>query len=182
MTRRSAIVQPYSRQKSEKLSVLKDAKISPCGKHRYWLTRIWGADTDLLVWLMLNPSRADAKVDDPTIRKCMGFARLYGYGGVVAVNMFSIRETHPKNLIGLPEASLNGPDSDHWLRYWTQHATVVCAWGQHTALKRQIQRRVVAIKHWLPHSTWCLGRCSDGSPRHPLMPAYATEFEAWDAA
>lgn len=181
MTKRSATTLLSSRQKSEKPSVRKDAKISLCGKYRYWLTRVWGDDANLLVWLMLNPSVADANEDDPTIRKCMGFARVYGYGGIAVVNLFSIRETHPKKLVGLPEASLVGPEDEHWLHYWLQYATVVCAWGQHTMLKRQIQRRVAAIKHWLPRSTWCLGRCADGSPKHPLMPGYATtELEVWN--
>lgn len=179
MTKRSA-TGPRSSQRKPEIDVRKDARISPCGKYRYWLTRIWGDDADLLVWLMLNPSVADAKKDDPTIRKCMGFARFYGYGGIAVVNLFSIRETHPKKLVGMPEASLVGPEDDQWLRYWLQHATVVCAWGQHAVLRRPIRRRAEALKHWLPRSTWCLGRCTDGSPKHPLMLGYATEMEAWN--
>lgn len=177
MTKRH-VSKPRSSQK--KLDVRKDARISDCGKYRYWLTRAWGDEANLLVWLMLNPSVANAADDDPTIRKCMGFARVYGYEAIAVVNLFSIRETHPKNLVGMPEAALVGPDDDRWLRYWTQHATVVCAWGQHQVLKHQIRRRVTAIKHWLPKGTWCLGRCADGSPRHPLMLGYETELEVWN--
>lgn len=160
--------------------VKKDARLSPCGRYRYWLTRVWGDPEDLLVWLMLNPSTASAEKDDPTIRKCIGFAQVHGYGAIAVVNLFSIRETHPKNLVGLPEASLVGPEDELWLRHWLPHATVVCAWGQHAALKRPIARRVATLKPLLPRGTWCLGRCSDGSPKHPLMPSYDTRLEAWN--
>jgi hypothetical protein len=177
MTKRSAT----ARQNSQKLSVRKDARISPCGRYRYWLTRVWGDEANLLVWLMLNPSVGSAERDDHTIRKCIGFARIYGYEAIGIVNLFSIRETHPKNLVGLPEASLVGPEDELWLRQWLPRSTVVCAWGQHSFLRRQIKRRIATIKYLLPRSIWCLGRCSDGSPKHPLRPGYEnTELEAWN--
>ncbi len=79
------------------LFVTKEAVISDCGRYRYRLTRRWG-DGPLLSFIMLNPSTADAEVDDPTIRRCMGFARRDGYGGIVVGNLYAFRTTKPKAL------------------------------------------------------------------------------------
>ena len=69
------------------------AGISECGCYRYWLTRTWNPRRATLCWVLLNPSTADADRDDPTIRRCQGFARSWGYGGIVVVNLFAYRAT-----------------------------------------------------------------------------------------
>jgi len=56
--------------------------ISPCGKYRYLLERKWGIGLPCVTWIMLNPSTADAEKDDPTIRRCIGFSKAWGYGSL----------------------------------------------------------------------------------------------------
>src|SRR5262245_19133112 len=88
----------------------KEALISPCGLYRYWLTRTWDNSLRRVCWVMLNPSTADAEQDDPTIRRCVGFARSWGAGGIIVVNLFAFRASDPKAL--LRAADPVGPDND----------------------------------------------------------------------
>lgn len=86
-----------SRQ-ATKLSVdmIRSAVFSPCGTYRYELRRTWESSLPILVTIGLNPSTADGYGDDPTIRKEIGFASRWGYGGIVKVNMFAFRSTDPR--------------------------------------------------------------------------------------
>jgi hypothetical protein len=148
-------------------AVRKDAFVSPCGLYRYWLCRVWD-DRPPVCWVMLNPSTADASLDDPTIRRCVAFARSWGAGGIYVVNLFALRATDPGQL----SASLApvGPDNDHAV---CSHATtegqlaVVAAWGtgggylaRDRAVCRMLRERGVDLK--------CLGTTRHGHPRHPL--------------
>src|SRR5437870_4841901 len=105
------------------------AVISPCGKFRYRLTRQWGEGA-ALPFVMLNPSTADAEQDDPTIRKCVGFAKRMGYDGIEVVNLYAYRATKPADLkkAGYPR----GPENDRHIEaaLVESHAnSVICAWG-----------------------------------------------------
>ena len=71
------------------------AEISPCGLYRYWLEREWDTALPKLVVGMLNPSTADAAVDDPTLLTLIHFGRLWGYGGLAVVNLYGWRSPHP---------------------------------------------------------------------------------------
>ena len=76
--------------------MMKGAVISDCKRYRYRLWRIWNGSQSRLVFVMLNPSTADGEQDDPTIRKCVGFAERLGYGGIEVVNLFAWRATDPR--------------------------------------------------------------------------------------
>lgn len=125
------------------------------------------------VFIMLNPSTADGEVDDPTIRKCVGFSRLWKYEKMVVVNLFAYRAVYPKELriVGDPV----GPRNAHHVRAALETAgLVVCAWGGSGGLYRQDQ----TMMGWLDAvgvEPVCLGLTDAGKPRHPLYLPYSTK-------
>ena len=143
-----------------------DAVLSDCGTYRYRLTRTWG-EARPACFIMLNPSVADATQDDPTIRRCVGFARAWGCGGIVVVNLYAFRATDPKGLRSAACPTI-GPDNDQHIREAVKRSIpVVCAWGVHG----ERGGRDVAVKGWLRSVgivPVCLGTTKDGHPRHPL--------------
>lgn len=147
----------------------KHAVISDCGTFRYLLTRRWG-DGPALAFLMLNPSTADASVDDPTIRKCLGFARCYGFNALEVVNLFAFRATNPRHMLAAPDPV--GPDNDRYiLKAAKMSRQIVCAWGPNaskTARTPQVVKALVKRGVRLK----CLHVTKDGSPGHPLMLSY----------
>jgi hypothetical protein len=140
--------------------------------HRYRtsLARRWG-DGPRICWVMLNPSTADATHDDPTLRRCIAFARAWGAGSIEVVNLFALVSTDPKRLLTEPDAAdaANGPAVARAVR---RADLVVTGWGNvPTAL---IARAAKAMRR-LPEHTWCLGLTAQGQPRHPLYVAAKTE-------
>jgi hypothetical protein len=156
------------------------AVLSPCRRYRYRLWRSWGDLEKRVAFVMLNPSTADESKDDPTIRKCVGFAKRWGFGALDVVNLFAWRSTDPDGL--LDAADPVGPDNDKMVRAVFDGADrVVLAWGSHGAKIRKMVHARVRSGSLLSCSTTddhgTLGYCADLSPRHPLMLAYATPFE-----
>jgi hypothetical protein len=144
------------------LFLSRHAVISPDGVYRYRLSRVWDGTKLPLPWIMLNPSTADAEIDDPTIRRCMSFARREGAGGIEVLNLFAFRATDPKALRHASDPI--GPDNDEWIReVLFPHSRVVAAWGAHGdylgrgfAVMRALRESGINIV--------CLG----DKPRHPL--------------
>ncbi|MFK0288303.1 DUF1643 domain-containing protein [Streptomyces sp. NPDC090499] len=134
--------------------------------YRYLLTRIWDPAKAPLVWVMLNPSTADAFVEDPTIRRCLSFAQREGAGGIVVVNLFALRSTDPRAL--RHHADPVGRYNDAFIRQAVRTGgRVVAAWGaggaEHgrgTAVAASLGAQGVPVA--------CLGTTSTGQPRHPL--------------
>jgi hypothetical protein len=106
--------------------VEKSAILSDCGTYRYELRRAWD-DRPPVGWIMLNPSTADANEDDPTIRRCMAYARAWGHGGIVVRNLYALRSTDPKVLKTHPNPV--GPDNARHLLRCAGEPYTVCAWG-----------------------------------------------------
>ncbi|MEM1183680.1 MAG: DUF1643 domain-containing protein [Planctomycetota bacterium] len=138
------------------------ATISDCARYRYSLWRRW-ADGPSLVFIGLNPSTADADLDDPTIRRCVGFAKRDGYGGLHMLNLYAFRSTDPKRVVEAEDAV--GPDNDAALREGTDAADVVASWG---AIHWSTIRATRVLSMIDPKNLWCLGRTKHGHPRHPL--------------
>lgn len=154
-------------------SIERSADFSPCRAYRYRLIRRW-ADAPMLNVIGLNPSTADETVDDPTIRRCIGFARSWGYGGLVMTNLCAFRSTDPQGLIAA-EAPC-GPMNDAWIRQEaTASGLVLAAWGAHPVAIHQGRRvRGDVLSDVILH---CLGTTKFGAPRHPLyMPKIATPY------
>lgn len=162
--------------------VQRSATFTACGAHRLLLERSW-AERPRLGFVMLNPSTADAVRDDPTIRRCMGFARAWGFGGLLVANLFTLRTPDPRVLTRAPAAAWNAPDADAALSGLAARADlVVLAWGAH----RLVALRAAAATATLSHSgasLAVLGRTRDGHPRHPLYVPGATQpQDAWSGA
>lgn len=140
----------------------KSARFSPCRRYRYELWRVWDPEKPYAMFIGLNPSTADETEDDPTIRRCIRFARDWGYGALCMANLFALRATDPKVMLADPEPE--GPDNDDTLRRLAGHACiVVAAWGAHGGHRKRDQWALVEIPN-LYH----LGMTQGGQPRHPL--------------
>lgn len=141
--------------------------------YRYALWRQW-ADGPYALFIGLNPSTADETVDDPTIRRCVGFARSWGYGALCMVNLFAFRATQPAVL--KQAADPVGPDNDAFLRLAVAGAGIaVAAWGNHGAWRA----RSAALASW-SFPLQALALTASGEPGHPLyLPATAQPF-AWN--
>lgn len=145
------------------------------GRYRYWLRRDWGAGPRLVV-IGLNPSTADGKDDDPTIRVLRNVAKEEECGGLVMLNCYAHRTPSPDDLrleiqrhedvrtMGLEYPDPVGPRNDEFLRTFALSGLSVflAAWGAGAPYGRQ--REVAAMFPRLR----CLGVNRDGSPWHPL--------------
>lgn len=142
------------------------ARISSCSRYRYELTRTWGGGL-VLSFVMLNPSTADANIDDATIRRCLAFAKRDSYGGIRVVNLFAYRATEPS--VMAQAADPVGPENDAHLLdlFMTDRPAVVAAWGAGGGLHSRdfVVRR---LAHMMGVDLLCLGTTQNGSPRHPL--------------
>ena len=149
------------------------AEISECGRYRYKLWRRWG-DGGLLALVGLNPSTADATQDDPTIRRCVAFAKSWGYGSLMMVNLFAFRATLPAQMKNAADPV--GPLNDARLLEVALSASLtVAAWGAHGAyLGRGAQVRAL-----LPRLHY-LRLTKAGHPGHPLYLPAGLKPQPWE--
>lgn len=144
----------------------RDACLSDDGVYRYHLTRRWaGAGGDLL-WVMLNPSTADADTDDHTIGRIVTYSRDWGAASLTVVNLFAYRAAQPADLARAadPVGPLN---LDHLHDALRTHDVIVTAWGD---VPRPLLTRRPPFEAWAAAAgrrLWCLGTTTKGSPRHP---------------
>lgn len=145
--------------------MISTALFSDCKKYRYTLTRIWDPRKSRVVFIMLNPSTADAIKDDPTIKRCMSYADSFGYGGMIVLNLFAYRSTNPKLLPPLEYAV--GTDNDNHIAMECISRPVICAWGV-DGKKWDRDREVMKIIKSHALSIRCLAITQNGFPGHPL--------------
>ncbi len=140
------------------------ATFDTSGLYRYHLWRAWGRGERRVAFIMLNPSTADGQRDDPTVRRCLGFARAWGYDALDVVNLFAYRTPRPADVRAAADPV--GPDNDRFLLDVTARAgLVVAAWGNHGAWLG----RTDAVRHLLADvPLHCLALTGQGQPRHPL--------------
>jgi len=141
--------------------VKRTATISECGRYRYDLTRTWDEGGETCAFVCLNPSTADADTDDATVRRCIGFAKFWGYGRLAVLNAYAFRATDPSALKAA--ADPRGARNDEFLATWRDRAgVVIAAWGTHCAADRAKEiRGLMPDLHYL-HLT------KRGAPGHPL--------------
>lgn len=156
-----------------------DAVVSDCGRYRYLLTRGWGEGPRLAI-VMLNPSTADASVDDPTIRRCMAFAWRDGYAGIEVANLYALRATRPSALETASDPE--GPDNFKHLEAMAQrHAgrKILCAWGASQYAAPEHVRGVFNLLGGYEAELCCLGETAKGAPRHPLYVAGSAQLQPY---
>lgn len=144
------------------------ALLSDDGVYRYNLWRRWG-DGLLLGYCMLNPSTADADLDDQTIRRCSYFAKREGYGGIYVVNLYAFRATQQSDLWRLGGGG-RGPDNDLHITAAILNERIgafVAAWGALPDAARQRQQQVREMFKEGGRDLQCLGLTKKNWPRHP---------------
>lgn len=166
------------------------AVTSPDNRYRYLLGRMWDSYFDhgeawrdreptrpLWVYCMLNPS--DARIeDDPTVRKCIGFAKRGGAGGVLIVNAMAYSTPYPKALVDAARGGVDvyGEHNTAAIQWATSRPALlgrhIAAWGNVPPKVRPLARR--GIGEFMICEADCFGMNADGSPRHPLMLGYDT--------
>lgn len=159
----------------------RNAVLSKGGKYRYSLTRDWGeGDQGLVLWVMLNPSTADALNDDATIRRVVNFSKLWGFEAAAVVNLYAYRATKPSDLWVAAKQGVDiiGPKNDKWIQKEMYHAQrIICAWGNNADFHRP--RRVLEILGGHGKKVRALGTTASGHPLHPLRLASDTQPIKW---
>ncbi|GLP95136.1 DUF1643 domain-containing protein [Paraferrimonas sedimenticola] len=140
----------------------KDAVLSDCRRYRFALWRIWEPQKPLVMFIGLNPSTANESQDDPTLIRCINYAKAWGYGGVCTANLFAYRATDPKAMLAASDPV--GVGNDAWLQKLAAQAQmIVAAWGNHGAHLNRSQ----TVRALLPQ-LHCLSLNRSGEPAHPL--------------
>lgn len=147
-------------------TVRKGATLDPSGVYRYQLWRVWDESKPRVLFIMLNPSTADADHDDPTIRKCIAYAKAWGYGSLEVVNLFALRSTSPAAIYAhdWPVGKGNDP---YILESAYRAQLIVAAWGVNGEYRAR-DRHVGALLSLHGFQLHCLKVTSKGLPNHPL--------------
>lgn len=142
---------------------ISNADLSVCQEYRYSLWRIWNLDKPLVCFIGLNPSTADAKINDATIRRCMVFSKSWNYGGIYMVNLFAYRATDPDEMKKAIDPI--GPANDKFIKDAVRQCKIVIAcWGNqgdHLDRDYQVKQLVKKKLHYLQIN-------QSGKPGHPL--------------
>jgi len=156
------------------------------GAYRYWLSRSWAplSHGPLMGFVMLNPSTADGTVDDPTIRKCCGFAKAFSHSGIIVVNLYAYRSPYPRALAGT--ADPKGPECDQWITKAASRESVktwVAAWGEllprvlAIAGKTRPPARIEEVLRLINQPVFCFGLTKTGQPKHPARLGYSSHLQ-----
>ncbi len=156
------------------------AVYSDCEVYRYALTRVWDPSGPKALFVMLNPSTATERQNDPTVERCERRARALGFGAFRVCNIFALRQTDPKQMRAHPEPV--GPDNDVAILdgcAWADR--IVCAWGAHG---EHLNRGPVVedLMRATGATLLALGITRQGHPRHPLYVSYAARPMPWPRA
>ena len=155
------------------------ARLSACEQYRYTLGRVWDPARPAATFVMLNPSTADSNDDDPTIRKCRGFAERYGFGGLHVVNLYAFRATKPQAMWAAQAAGVDivGPENDEILREAFRRGDAIAAWGAHAKPDRV--EFVTILARAAGARLLSLSVTKAGAPGHPLMLPYSCVLQPW---
>jgi hypothetical protein len=153
----------------------KGAIFDDTNRYRYKLWRSWDTNKPTIAFIMLNPSTADESENDPTIRRCLGYAKDWGYGRLVVGNLFAYRTSDPSNLRNCEDPV--GPENDQYLHEICETADmVICAWG----VGGDLYNREQEVTNKLNFDLYALDTTKDGHPNHPLYQPADTEPEPFE--
>ena len=139
-----------------------DAVLSEDRKYRYVLSRIWDESKSMVMIIGLNPSTADETIDDPTIVRCIDFAKNWGYGGIYMLNLFAFRATLPKDMFSVENPI--GDENDKFIEKYSKLSDkVICAWGNNGNFKNRSKEVLLNIEN-----KFYLKLNKTGEPAHPL--------------
>ena len=162
---------------STDLFLERDAVISSCGLYRYLLRRSWDHNRPRALFIMLNPSTADAEVDDATIRSCKRLSVALGYGSFEVINLFGWRATDPRELETAEDPV--GPENERISEAAVARCDVaICAWGAHPMATTRGARVRGMVRSMRP-AIYCLGTTKSGAPKHPLYIKSGTPLEVY---
>lgn len=147
-------------------------------RFRVALWRIWDKDKPLLLFIGLNPSTATGVMDDATIRRVVGFAKSWGYGGVFVGNLYSLVTPDPKEIWEAPSKGAGGGPNDHALRVMVRLTDdVLVGWGHFGKAAGNRPAEVLAL---VGKPVYCLGTTKDGWPKHPLYLRADTQMRFYE--
>ena len=154
-------------------TIRKEAQISACGQYRWSLRRTWpGGNGRVICFVGLNPSIADADIDDPSVRRMIGFAQAWGFSTLSVRNLFAYRATNPDKLLRAPVDAVGGRLGDMAVLTAVTADVTVAAWGAHPAGHARATEVCGLIAYRYPaKQLMCLGTTKGGHPRHPLSVA-----------
>lgn len=160
-------------------------------RYRWLLTRKWHSDLKQVLWIMLNPSTADATVDDPTIKKVIRFTQRMGGGAIEVVNLFGLQATDPRDLITHPEP-VGYANNAYIAAHLGLADEVVCAWGNLPKNTPELLTQVQLVNGLLvmyksnharrKNPIWALGFNQNGFPTHPLYIPLSQKMKEFDPA
>ncbi len=154
-----------------------EAIYSDCQAYRYLLTRTWDENRARALFIMLNPSTATERQNDPTVERCERRARILGFGAFRVANIFAYRATDPA-VMRAHKAPV-GPNNDGLILQsvgWADQ--IICAWGTHGAyLSRGAE--VEAMLRLTGEPLYHLGLSKEGHPKHPLYLTYRKAPQLW---
>ncbi len=160
--------------------VYSDALFSPCGKYRYWLTRTWDLSRPTMAVIGLNPSKADLKSDDNTVRKCQEFARKRGCGRLLMLNLYAYIATDPDDMWRAHKTGIDitGGVANTFPALQTYRKAfhvdyTVAAWGGKAGARSDGAGRQLA-------NMLCFGTNKDGTPKHPCRIPYSEKLRPWN--
>lgn len=153
-------------------------------KYRYVLYRSWDHTLPRIAFIGLNPSKADENINDPTVRRCINFAKKWGYGSLLVGNIFALKSTDPNELYGAKDPV--GPFNDTWLdKIFNDADTTVACWGTHGNLNKRGQdvrfllyggQGSIGVRY-----LHVFGFTKHGFPKHPLYLNGKTKIDTWEA-
>ena len=149
--------------------MIRRAEFSIDKKDRYSLKREWDESKNKILYIMLNPSLADDKNDDPTIRRLISFTKKFNYGGFLVGNIFTTITPNPKKIDR--SKGISDKNFEKLLKLINKVDQIVYAWGNSIEEPQLLKELILSPK--------CFGKNLNGTPKHPLYLPSSSNLESY---